>query len=265
MSERIKNNKIIRTKTSYSNEGLVFGRHPVLELLDCGLQIKKIILSLSTQGSIIQEIIDAAQNAGVRIERVKRDYFEKRFRNLNHQGVAAEFELPKQYELKDVLNSCSDKKDVCIIILDGIEDPRNFGAIVRTAQALGIDAIITRNRRSAGISPSAVKSSAGALLTYPCVFVSNLNYAIGELKKNDFWIYGLESDVDKSIWGVDLLGKTAMVFGGEGSGLSRLTKEKCDELLSIPMSGKMSSLNVSVAVSLSIGEFVRQVNKDRGL
>lgn len=230
----------------------VYGRKPVLETIDAGEDIKKAHIQKSNNGyhKLIEKIIKKLEERNIPISYEDRSYFDKI--DANHQGV--EIKL-KDFVYKD-LEDLKDKKR--LMILDQIEDPHNLGAIIRSGEALGFDGIIIGKRRSAKVNSTVYKTSAGAINNIDIAMVVNINRAIEELKKENFWVYGLAGEADSLISETDLKGKVALVVGNEGKGLSRLVRKNCDGLVKIPMLGDINSLNASVASAIAMYECLRQ-------
>lgn len=227
----------------------IYGRKPVLETIDAGVSINKAYI-IDQKTPIVGKIIDKLTGAKVEIKFVDKNFF--RDVEGNHQGVMIEVDSFKYGSLDDV------KDSERLILLDKIEDPHNLGAIIRSAESFGFDGVIIPERRSAKVSPTVYKTSAGAINNIKIVMVKNLNRAMEELKDQGFWIYGLAGEAESSIDQTDLKGKVALVVGNEGDGLSRMVREHCDMLVKIPMQGLVNSLNASVASAISMYELVRQ-------
>lgn len=227
----------------------IYGRKPVLETIDAGVEIKRAYI-IDQKTPIVGKIIDRLTRAKVEIKFVDKNFF--RDVEGNHQGVMIEVDSFKYGSLDDV------KDSERLILLDKIEDPHNLGAIIRSAESFGFDGVIIPERRSAKVSPTVYKTSAGAINNIKIVMVKNLNRAMEELKDQGFWIYGLAGEAESSIDQTDLKGKVALVVGNEGDGLSRMVREHCDMLVKIPMQGLVNSLNASVASAISMYELVRQ-------
>lgn len=229
----------------------IFGRKPVLETIDNEEKILKAhILDSKNKHKLIEKIINKLKDRNVEIVYEDKAYFSKI--DGNHQGVVIEVEDFKYKDLEDLM----DKKR--LMILDQIEDPHNLGAIIRSAEAFGFDGIIIGQRRSAKVNSTVYKTSAGAINNIDIAEVVNINRAIKDLKKENFWIYGLAGEAEGDITQTDLTGKIGLVVGNEGKGLSRLVRENCDGLIKIPMLGKINSLNASVASAISMYEALRQ-------
>lgn len=227
----------------------IYGRKPVLETIDAGVAINKAYI-IDQKTPIVGKIIDKLTRAKVEIKFVDKNFF--RDIEGNHQGVMIEVDSFKYGSLDDLKDSGR------LILLDKIEDPHNLGAIIRSAESFDFDGVIIPERRSAKVSPTVYKTSAGAINNIKIVMVKNLNRAMEELKDQGFWIYGLAGEADSSIDQTDLKGKVALVVGNEGDGLSRMVREHCDMLVKIPMQGLVNSLNASVASAISMYELVRQ-------
>ncbi len=218
----------------------------------------ELFIQAEGRGATYNELIEKAKTAAVEILYCNRREMDKMAAGSVHQGVIAEYMPPVLISLEEFLEGTGAGKRTPLVILDGVEDPRNLGAIIRSTEILGGAAVIIRNRRAAGLTPSAVKASAGAALILPLIGVANINAAMRTLKKDGYWIYGLDPQGGNTIWETDLSDKICLVAGAEGKGLSRLTRERCDGLARIPQEGKIASLNVSVTVSLALGEWLRQ-------
>ena len=227
----------------------IYGRKPVLETIDAGVAINRAYI-IDQKTPIVGKIIDKLTRAKVEIKFVDKNFFKDV--EGNHQGVMIEVESFKYGSLDDL--SDSEK----LILLDKIEDPHNLGAIIRSAESFGFDGVIIPERRSAKVTPTVYKTSAGAINNIKIVMVKNLNRTMEELKERGFWIYGLAGEAESSIDQTDLRGKVALVVGNEGDGLSRMVREHCDMLVKIPMQGLVNSLNASVASAISMYEVVRQ-------
>lgn len=226
----------------------IYGRKPILETIDAGIKIHKAYI-IKQNTSIVEKIIEKLRAKNVEIKFVNKDFFDKI--DMNHQGVMVEVD---SYNYKSI-NEIKDAKR--LILLDKIEDPHNLGAIIRSAESFGFDAVIIPERRSAKVTPTVYKTSAGAINNIDLVMVKNLNKTIEKLKENGFWVYGLAGEATSKLSETDLSGKVALVVGNEADGISRLTREKCDSLVKIPMIGKVNSLNASVASAIAMYEVIR--------
>jgi 23S rRNA (guanosine2251-2'-O)-methyltransferase len=239
---------------------IVYGINPVLEALRAG-RVRR--LRLASRGDRrIDEAVSLAREAGVAVERVDAQTLDRATRGGVHQGIAAELEAPRDYTVEELVAGASAAAPL-LIVLDGIEDPQNVGAIVRTADAAGCHGIIRQARRAASLAGAAAKASAGAVAHVRVATVVNIARAVEELKTLNVWTLGLEGGAPASYYEVDFTLPTAIVLGSEGAGLRRLVRERCDRLASIPMLGSVGSLNVSVAAGVTLFEAVRQ-RRERG-
>jgi len=204
----------------------------------------------------IKEQVNQVEKHGIAIEYVKKTDLEKRCDSQRTQGIAARYRSLKapQQSLDELLA----KDNVLLLILDGIQDPHNLGACLRTADAAGVDAVIAPKDRAAGITPTVRKVASGAAESIPFIQVTNLARTLKQIKDADVWIVGAAGEADAVIYDVDLKGKLAIVMGAEEKGLRRLTRENCDQLIKLPMAGPVESLNVSVATAVRLLEAVRQ-------
>ncbi|MDR7871424.1 MAG: 23S rRNA (guanosine(2251)-2'-O)-methyltransferase RlmB [Tissierellaceae bacterium] len=237
----------------------VVGRNPVLELLKSDKEIDKIyVLKGDLQGSI-KKIIAKAKDKNIIVQEVDKFKLDSMADGTTHQGVAALVTGFEYSTVDDILNKAKSlNQKPFIIILDGIEDTHNLGAIIRTAECAGVHGVIIPKRRSARVNQTVYKASAGAVEHMLVADVSNISNTIEELKKNGLWIYGADMDGEDFYFNTKLDGSIALVIGNEGKGISRLVKEKCDVILKIPMVGKISSLNASTSAAILIYEVVRQ-------
>ena len=236
----------------------VAGRNPVLEILKTEREVEKIFILKGELKGSIKKIIGIAKDRNILIQEVDKDKLDSLAKGVAHQGVVA---LVSSYEyatVDNILNKAKKNDELpFIVILDGIEDPHNLGAIARTAECAGVHGIIIPKRRSAQVNETVYKASAGAVEHVLIAKVNNINNVIDELKEKGLWIYG--ADMDGNLYfNTSLKGAVALVIGSEGKGISRLTKEKCDCLVKIPMAGKISSLNASNAAAILMYEVVRQ-------
>lgn len=239
-----------------NDNNLIYGRNPVLEALRSETTVDTVYVS--SEGSITEKIKSLARKNGAVVKKVSTQKLDQMTENAAHQGVAAVTACAEYVSVEDILEVSAKKgTPPLIIICDEIEDPHNLGAIIRTAEAAGADGVIIPKRRSASLNATVYKTSAGAASWLPVARVPNLASAIDTLKKNGVWIYGTDAS-GESYDGVDLNGSAALVIGSEGFGLGRLIKEKCDFLLKLPMNGKITSLNASVAAGIFMYEVVRQ-------
>jgi 23S rRNA (guanosine2251-2'-O)-methyltransferase len=240
--------------------GTIEGRNPVLEALKSGRPIGKIFMAKNIERhSVIAEIIHLAQIQGVPVEYVERQAIDRQSETASNQGILA-YTVAKEYvSLDDLLEISKVRNEPALyIILDGIEDPHNLGAILRTAEATGVQGVIVREKRAVGLTPAVEKASAGAIEYVPVARVTNISQTIETLKQNNVWIAGIDQAGKTEYTRLDYKIPTAIVIGGEGKGISDLVKKNCDFLARIPMKGKISSLNASVAAGVIMYEVVRQ-------
>ena len=246
MAERVKN-----------LSDVIVGRNPVKEALKSQRPINKVLLVRGKFTGVLLEIYNLARQSGIPVQEVDRAALEKISSEAVHQGVAAYVAAKEYVELEDILSRAT-PHDPFIVVLDEITDPHNLGAIIRTAEAAGVHGVVVTKRRSALLTPVVAKSSAGAVEYVPVARVTNLVQSIKTLQEQGVWVVGADMAGDKVYWDAPLSGPIAIVIGGEGKGLGRLVKETCDFLVRLPMQGKISSLNASVATALLVYEVVRQ-------
>ena len=250
-----------RKEENKQYEDQVEGRNAVIELLESGRDINKIYISNGEKNGSINKIIAMARENKVIIQEVNKSKLEQMACSDNHQGVIAIVPPFEYCDIDDILNDAKEKNEApFILILDGIEDPHNLGAIIRTAETAGVNGIIIPKRRAAGVNSTVAKVAAGAVEHMKIARVNNINEAIRYLKDNDVWICGTDMDTNKYYYNQDLTGPLAIVIGSEGFGMSKLVKENCDFLVKIPMKGKITSLNASVSAGIVVYEAVRQRN-----
>lgn len=239
------------------------GRNPVLEALKAGTPINRLLVEKGEKRGSILEIISMAKDLGISINELDRKRLDKISKTYNHQGIIAETTEYKYSEIGYMLGKADNKEeDALLVILDGIEDPYNLGSIIRTSDAVGAHGIVIPKRRSASLTPLVVKSSAGAAVLVPVARETNLNRTVEMLKEEGLWVAGADME-GTSIYETDLRGPLALVIGSEGKGISRLLKEKCDFLVSIPMVGNISSLNAATAAAIILYEIFRQRGKNK--
>ena len=238
------------------NDNLIIGRNPVREALRSGTPVDTVYIAQNSGG--LGEIIALAKEQGAVVKMTEEHKLTALAQGVTHQGVIACAAAASYASLEDLLEVSAKKgTKPFLIICDEIEDPHNLGAIIRTAETAGADGIIIPKRRSATLNPTVYKTSAGAASWLPVARVPNLGAAIDRLKKEGIWIYG--TDMNGSLYTeTDFDGGGALVIGSEGYGMSRLVREKCDFLVKLPMMGKITSLNASVAAGIFMYEVVRQ-------
>ena len=233
---------------------IVYGINPVLEALRAG-RVKALRIA-RRDDERMRELLAFASTHGITPERVTNDVLTRQAKGGVHQGVVADVDESSEYSVEDLVRGA--RAEALILVLDGIEDPHNLGAILRSADATGVDGVIVQARRSAARSGVAAKASAGAMAHVKIAEVVNIARAVEELKELGVWTVGLAGEASMSYDAVDLYSPTAIVLGAEGQGLRRLVREKCDLMASIPMHGHVGSINVSVAAGVVLFEAVRQ-------
>jgi 23S rRNA (guanosine2251-2'-O)-methyltransferase len=239
---------------------LVYGRHSVLSILNSDRQLNRLWITHQLRyDPRFLSLINTAKSNGTVIDEVGVRLLDKITKGGNHQGVAAHISPYEYLELDDLIAQAKQKTNSPVfIIADGLTDPHNLGAIIRTAEALGTQGLVLPQRRSVGINSTVMKVAAGALAYYPVARVVNLNRALEKLQEEGFWIYGTAAHTGNALHKVDFKGAIALVIGSEGEGLSLLTQKKCDMLVEIPLTGKTPSLNASVATAIALYEVYRQ-------
>ena len=239
---------------------LIYGRHTVVAALESDRTVNRIwVTSRLRYSSQFYTLLQAAKSQGTVIDEVSPQRLSQITGQANHQGIVAQI-APYQYsDLGDLIAQAKQASDKPVLVaIDGITDPHNLGAIIRTAEAIGAQGIVIPQRRSVGITSTVVKVAAGALETFPVARVVNLSHALEELKQSGFWIYGTTANGDKSTHTVSFDGAIVLVVGAEGEGLSVLIQRNCDVLVSIPLKGHTPSLNASVATGMALYEIYRQ-------
>ena len=245
-------------------EGVIAGRNSVLEALRSGRAIDCVMISKDSRGGSIPVIAALCREKGVVVKEVSPAKLDGVCAGLNHQGVAAIAAAHEYVSVEDILKSAEQKNEPpFIVIADEINDPHNLGAIIRTAETAGAHGVIIPKRNSAGLTAAVAKASSGAVEYMPVARVANLVSTVENLKKQGIWIYGADAD-GEPVFGTDFTGPSAVVVGSEGTGISRLLKEKCDFIVSLPMLGKITSLNASVACGIILYEVVRSRQQRHG-
>jgi 23S rRNA (guanosine2251-2'-O)-methyltransferase len=247
-----------------SRSAIIFGVLPVLESLRAhARKIDKIFVAEGAKEKRLDEIFRLAREKNVLLQKAPRENLSRMVDGgANHQGVVALVAAAEYADADELLAEIIAKENSLSLILDGVEDPRNLGAILRSAECAGVDGVFIPERRAVGLTETVAKSSAGATEHIKVAKVGNLNRLIDELKSNNIWVVGASGASGTNYFDWDWTQKTALVLGSEGKGLHRLTAEKCDALFRIPMRGKIESLNVSVAAGVILFEAIRQRNKD---
>ena len=238
----------------------IYGVGPVIEALRAGARrIERLVIAEGAGHHRLREILDSARKSGIPVRREPRAALDRLAGTTSHQGVIAVIGAAGYADPDDLLSKATD--ETVFILLDGVEDPHNLGAIIRTAECAGAAAVIIPERRAAHVTEAVVKASAGATEYMRVARVTNLAAFIEALKKKRFWVVGVEASARTAYTDYDYSGPLALVFGGEGQGLHRLVQDKCDVTVSVPMRGHVASLNVSVTVGIVLFE---AINKRRG-
>lgn len=233
---------------------IIYGINPVLEALRAG---RVTALRVGDRGGErMRELLALAAERGVRVRRVPPDVLDREARRGVHQGVVADVAEAASYSVNELVRAADGPP--LIVVLDGIEDPHNLGAILRTVDAAGAHGIVVQKRRSASLDGAAAKASAGAVAHVRIAEVVNIARAVDELKDAGVWTVGLAGEAPTPYYRIDFTAPTAIVVGAEGEGLRRLVRERCDHLAAIPMAGHVGSLNVSVAAGVALFEALRQ-------
>lgn len=236
------------------------GKNPVRELLKTEETIEKLMIANGTTDPEIRMFQKIARERNIKVEFVDKKVLDKTSETGHHQGVIAVYTDFKYSDLDETIYEArSQGKDLLFVILDEVLDPHNLGSVIRVAECAGATGVIIPNRRSATVNETVVRTSAGATAYVPVIKVSNLNQAIEKLKKENVWVYAADMD-GELMYKTNLKGDIALVVGGEGTGVRDLTKKLCDGVISIPMFGKVNSLNASVSAGLVLYEAVRQRN-----
>jgi 23S rRNA (guanosine2251-2'-O)-methyltransferase len=232
---------------------LLYGRNPVLEALRDG-RVTEVLVARGVEDAFVREL----KETGVRIRWGARIELDQLAGTTAHQGIMAEVEELAWASVDDILDRAEQRGEALVVVLlDGITDPRNFGAIIRSAEVLGAHGVVVEERRSAPLSPVVAKTAAGATSFLPVAQTKNLPRLIDQLKAEGVWVYGAAGEAAQPLGGTDFSGKVALVIGAEGEGLRRLVREKCDVLVSIPTRGRVQSLNASVAAGILLYEVTR--------
>ena len=232
---------------------LVFGVNPVREALRGARGVHELYVQSTATDHRLEKILELAKENGVRVIRREREDLTRMCGSSHHQGMALKVAPFPYADLDDMLASVAQSgKAGLALVLDGIQDPHNLGALIRSAACAGANGVIIPKDRACGITPVAEKSSAGAVETIPVAQVTNVVQALETLKKNGYWVYGITGDAENSLYSVAFSGNVALVIGGEGEGIRPLVRKQCDVLVSIPQYGGVGSLNASVAGGIAL-------------
>ena len=236
---------------------LIYGIHAVeAAIRNQPENVLQVFVQQGRNDNRIKTIQDIAKNSGISIQAITNDKLKEKCPKARHQGVVAEirFDISRAISLEDILA----KESVLLLILDEVQDPHNIGACLRTADAVGVDAVIVSKNRSPALTPVIRNVSSGAAETVPYIMVSNLARALEKIKQQNVWLLGTSGDSEQTIYQTNVNKRVALIMGSEGKGMRRLTREACDELVSIPMQGSVESLNISVASAVCLYEIRRQ-------
>ena len=240
-------------------DGIIEGRNAVIEALRAGTAIDKIYLAKGETDKTLGHIASRARDAGVVVVEANRRKLDAMSRTHAHQGVIALAAVREYATVESILQSAADRGEPpLLVVCDEITDVHNLGAIIRTAECAGAHGVIIPKRRSAGLTAVVGKTSAGAVAYLPVARVPNIAALLKDLKKQGVWVFGTAAEGTTSLYQADLKGPAAIVIGSEGDGMTRLVRENCDFLVSIPMKGRISSLNASAAAAILLYEAVRQ-------
>ena len=241
------------------NDGVIEGRNAVIEALRAGTAIDKIYLLKGETDATLGHIASTAREKGIVVVDADRRKLDGMSRTHAHQGVVAMAAVREYVDVEDILRAARDKGEApLLVVCDEISDPHNLGAIIRTAEAAGAHGVIIPKRRSAGLTAVVAKTSAGAVSYLPVARVPNIPSLLRDLKKEGVWIFGTAAEATVALYDADFRSPAAIVIGSEGEGMGRLVAEQCDFLVSIPMFGKVNSLNASAACAVVLYEAVRQ-------
>jgi 23S rRNA (guanosine2251-2'-O)-methyltransferase len=235
------------------------GRNAVLEAIRAGISIDKVFIAKGEMDSALRRVVSAARESGAVVLEADRRKLNSMSITNAHQGVIAFASCEEYVSVGDILENARTKdENALIVICEAITDPHNLGAVIRTCEAVGAHGVIVPKRRSAGLGATVAKTSGGAVYHMPVARVSNIASTITELKKSGLWIFGASCEAGTELWQTDFSIPLALIIGSEGTGISRLVREKCDFHVNIPMFGKISSLNASVSAAVLLYEVVRQ-------
>lgn len=238
-------------------EGVICGRNAVLEAIKSGQTINKVLLAQETEAAFAASVFRLCKAHNIPCHQVPRPKLTA-FAGKDHHGIAAEMAAIPYVEIEDILARANEKgQKPFVLVLDGVEDPHNLGAVIRTALCVGAHGLVLPRNRAAAVNQTVMKTSAGGAAYLPIARVTNLNQAIGELQKAGLWVIAADMD-GKPMWETDLTGPLALVLGAEGQGVSPLVKKNCDMVVSVPMQGPLDSLNISNAAAVLMYEALRQ-------
>jgi 23S rRNA (guanosine2251-2'-O)-methyltransferase len=247
-----------------STMDVIFGLHAVTSMIEQHVaRVQEICISKDRKDKRVQKIIELAREKSLKIKFMDRRVFEQCLAKIEgekkHQGVFVRCSQVETFDEQDLSRIINEKVgDKLFLVLDGVTDPHNLGACLRSADAAGVDAVIVPKDKSAALNSTAVKVACGAAETVPLIKVTNLSRTLKELQDQGVWVYGTAGEAKETIYDTNMKGSVALVMGAEGDGMRRLTRDSCDHLIKLPMAGSVSSLNVSVATGVCLFEIVRQ-------
>jgi 23S rRNA (guanosine2251-2'-O)-methyltransferase len=250
-------------RDSSASQEMLYGMNPLLEALRAGERVPaEIVVAEGARDERLRELIELARTRNVTVTRAPRASIDRAVGNTHHQGVMARVAAARYADADDLLSAIAarvgSETEPLVVVLDGVEDPRNLGAILRTAECAGVDGVFVPERRAAGLTDAVAKAAAGAVEHVPVSRATNLSRLIEKLKERNVWVVGAVADAEMNYTEWDWTRPSAVVLGGEGAGLHRLVRENCDLLVRIPVRGKIESLNVSVAAGIILYEALRQ-------
>ncbi|MEW6228461.1 MAG: 23S rRNA (guanosine(2251)-2'-O)-methyltransferase RlmB [Bacillota bacterium] len=242
-----------------SLEGTVEGRNSVIEALRAGRPLVKVMIAKGIEPAFARSVRFLARQAGVPVVEAERARLDAMSATRNHQGIIAIGAAVRYRDVDELLDGAAESAEPpLVVVLDGIEDPQNLGAIIRTCDAVGVTGVIIPKRRACGLTGAAARASAGAVEYVPCARAANLAREVEKLKEKGLWVVGADASAERTIYDADLKGPLALVIGSEGRGISSLLAKKCDFLVRIPARGRVPSLNASVAAAVILFEVLRQ-------
>jgi 23S rRNA (guanosine2251-2'-O)-methyltransferase len=238
----------------------ITGIHAVREALEAGSTFDRILIAKGRQDSRVEDLVQLARKNSIAVRFEDRSQLDRLANTRDHQGVVAMVAARAAVTLEDIIEAANNSKGQqgLIVLLDGVEDPHNLGAVVRTALAAGAHGVVIPERRAAGLTDTVSRASAGALAHLPVAKVTNLVRSMEDLKKAGYWLVGLDEAGERNYTEVDYTSPTGIVMGSEGKGLHELTRKRCDFVVSLPTTGPVKSLNVSVATGVVLFEAIRQ-------
>ena len=255
----MRENETRKTFDESISDGIIEGRNAVIEALRTETAIDKIYIAKGETDKTLGHIASKARDMGIVVVEADRRKLDNMSRTHAHQGVIALAAVREYVSVESILNAAAEKGEApLLVVCDEISDPHNLGAILRTAECAGAHGVIIPKRRSAGLTAVVAKTSAGAVSYMPVARVPNIAALLKDLKKQGVWVFGTAAEGTTTLYNADLKGPAAIVIGSEGDGMSRLVSDNCDFLVSIPMKGKISSLNASAAAAILLYEAVRQ-------